>query len=472
MIMKKFVLKICLLLFIITITWANYMPAVAISSVKSQCIIDESIINTGTDQDKGPKYGQDSAKCVMELSLYREFYRQKNIPDAIVHWRWVFNNCPLATQNTYIDGVKIIKFLISKEKDKNIKQKYIDTLMMVYDKRINYFPNNYKTGKNQVGYILGRKGVDLIKLNPGEYEEAFKTFKEAVKLEGNNSKAAVLVYYFRSAIKMVENDKADKSLIVETYDQISDIIDFNIDNNSRKKQEYIKIQENTEQTFEPFANCEDLISIYSKKFSDDPENIDLLKKITRVLDKKDCNDNELFFDAAEMLYKLEPTPESALMMGKMSIKKGLDEKAVKYLSEAVKLLEGDEQADSYLLLASILYKQEDYPYARTCALKAAKIRPGDGRPYMLIGDMYAASAKSCGSNDLTSRVAYWAAVDKYIKAKSVDESVKEEALRKIGTYSRQFPNSESIFFYNLSEGDSYKVECWINENTTVRAAKQ
>jgi len=467
--MKKLLVKIGLFLFIIiSIVSINALPSFAKSNETVILIFGET---PEIQKGNGPKYGQDSAKCVMELSLYREFFRQKNIADAIKHWRWVFNNCPLATQNTYIDGVKIVKYLISK--DKANKLKYVDTLMMVYDQRIKYFPDNYKTKKNQVGYILGRKGVDLIKLNPGKYEEAYEIFKESVDLEGNNSKSAVLVYYFRSTIKLVEKGKAGKSLVVETYDQISDIVDFNIANNLKYSKEFIKVQENIEQTFEPYASCEDLISIYSQKFSETPENIDLLRKVTKILDKNDCLDNQLFFDVTEILHQLDPTPKSAFMMGKMAMKKGMYEKAVKYLSEAAELLDGDAQADSYLLLASILYKQKDFPAARSYALKAAKIRPGDGRPFLLIGDIYATSAKSCGSNDLTSRVAYWAAVNKYVKAKSIDKdvSIKEDALKKISMYSKQFPNSETIFFYNLKEGDPYKVECWINENTIVRAAK-
>ncbi len=467
--MKKLLVKIGLLIFIvISIVGINFLPSFAISNEAEVLIVDDT---RETEKINEPKYGQDSAKCVMELSLYREFFRQKNIPDAITHWKWVFNNCPLATQNTYIDGVKIIKYQISK--DKANKLKYVDTLMMIYDQRIKYFPTNYKTKKNQVGYILGRKGVDLIKLNPDKYEEAYKIFKESVDLENNNSKSAVLVYYFRSTINLVEKGKADKSLIVETYVQISDIIDYNIANNIKYSDDFIKVQENIEQTFEPYASCEDLISIYSQKFNEKPEDVELLRKVTKILDKNDCIDNKLFFDATEMLHQLDPTPKSAFMMGKMAMKKNMLDKANKYLSESAKLMDGDAQADSYLLLASILYKQKDFPGARTYAFKAAQIRPGDGRPYLLIGDIYSASAKSCGSNDLTSRVAYWAAVDKYVKAKSIDNdaTIKEDALRKISIYSKQFPGSETIFFYNLKIGDPYKVECWINENTIVRAAK-
>jgi len=30
---------------------------------------------------------------------------------------------------------------------------------------------------------------------------------------------------------------------------------------------------------------------------------------------------------------------------------------------------------------------------------------------------------------------------------------------------------DKVFFHDLKEGDSYQVECWINESTTVRVAK-
>jgi len=90
----------------------------------------------------------------------------------------------------------------------------------------------------------------------------------------------------------------------------------------------------------------------------------------------------------------------------------------------------------------------------------------------MIGDMYAESAKDCGTNELPSRAAYWTAVDKYIKAKQVDPEVAAEADKKIAAYSVYFPTASTIFFYALKEGDTYKVECWINEETKIRAAKQ
>jgi tetratricopeptide (TPR) repeat protein len=417
----------------------------------------------------GPKYGNDSASCVMNISLYREFFKQWKagnyqnpaIHDAIRPWRWVLLNCPRGTENTYIDGVKIMEFMINSEKDPAARKLLIDTLMLVYDQRIKYF------GKE--GYVLGRKGADLYQYRPDAYEESFNTLKKSVALEGNASASAILVFYFRTSIDMVTNNKDGKELIVETYDIISDILDYNLANNTKQAEQYENARTNIEAAFIPFASCTDLVDIYRKKYSETPENPELLKKIIKILDKKGCTDDPLYFEATVSLYKLEPSPLSALLIGKMYFKKEEYSKAIGYLREADKLDDKGQQFDGYLLTASAYFSLRQYPNARSAALKAAEVRPGDGRPYILIGDLYTSSASDCGEDKVARKAAFWAAVDKYIKAKNVDPSVENEANAKIATYSRYFPPHEDVFFFDLKEGQSYTVGCWINEVTTVRS---
>ena len=127
--------------------------------------------------------------------------------------------------------------------------------------------------------------------------------------------------------------------------------------------------------------------------------------------------------------------------------------------------------DAYIFLAQAYRSLDNFPRARQMALKAAEHNTEWGEPYMFIGDLYALSAKSCGNDDLTRKVAYWAAVDKYAKAKRVDPELTSLANKRIGTYSAYFPALELLFFHNLNEGEKYTVECWINEVTTIRAAK-
>ena len=59
-------------------------------------------------------FGADPDKCKENLSLYREYYKQKNYQDALIGWRWVFANCASSTKNIVINGPKIIEHQIEK----------------------------------------------------------------------------------------------------------------------------------------------------------------------------------------------------------------------------------------------------------------------------------------------------------------------------------------------------------------------
>ena len=63
--------------------------------------------------------------------------------------------------------------------------------------------------------------------------------------------------------------------------------------------------------------------------------------------------------------------------------------------------------------ASIQFRKlSQYSTARSTAYEAAKLKPGWGRPYMLIGDMYGKAARSCG-DAWNQRLVILAAIDKY-----------------------------------------------------------
>lgn len=426
----------------------------------NKCTLKTSVL-AGDDE---PKYGKDSVTCVRNLSIYREFFRQKNYNDALEPWRWVFFNCPLSSQNMYLDGVVIFKELFNADKNPEKKEKYVDTLMMIYDQRIKAF--------GREGFVLGRKGIDLLSMSPKRLEDTYNFLAKSIEMEKNATKADVLTAYFQSAIKLSANEKYGKSIIIDAYIIASDIIDYNLKNNQKDSAFFNPTKANLELLFSPLATCPDLIGIYTKKYEQTPDNKELLIKISTMLSKFNCTEDELYFKATESLHKIEPTANSAYLMGKMLLARKQYTKAAEYLQEAVKLFkedDNDKKADALLQLAENYYRNlNQLVRARTYALQALEVRPNDGRPLILIGNMYASSAATCGENELEKKVAYWAAVDKFIRAKNVDPSVESVATQLIQTWSQYFPNDETIFFYNLQKGQSYTVGCWINETTTVR----
>jgi len=441
-------------------------------------------VQAQSGQDNMPKYGKDSVTCVQNLSLYYESYKQWKhskykspaVDHAFKYWKLVFRDCPKASENTYIAGAKMLDYYIKKEKDPERKQNLIDSLMMVYDARIKYFPLSHKYHKPQEGKILGRKGVDLYQYRPDLYKEDYAILKRSIDLEKANTAGPVYVYYFRAVTKMASKGDLDTTAVVDAYDEITDYLEQNIkkfkaSGNTKKLQEYTNIMGNIEITFEPFAECTELVRIYGQKFDKTPDDVELLRKIIKLLDKKKCVDDPLYFNATVKLYDLEPTPESAYLIGKMYMKQKRYKPAIPYMEAATKMEDSDKVDDAYIFLAETYRALDNFPKARQMALDAAKINPGWGQPYIFIGDLYAMSAKDCGDNDLTKKVAYWAAVDKYEKAKRIDPDLTDLANQRIKTYSVYFPTKEVLFFYALNEGDKYTVGCWINEVTKVRASK-
>lgn len=446
------------------------MSMFMISTVNAQDTDEE-----GDEQQLCAKrYGdtpEDSVTCVTNLSLYREFYKQwkksgyKNtmIKDAIKPWRWVFLNCPCGSQNIYIDGSNILEHLIESAESDEEKNAYVDTLMMLYDQRIQYF--------DKEGYVLGLKGLDLYKYRTSDYEQAYEIFDRSVELQGNKTLGPILVYYFRTVTKMASTGKIDSAVVVETYEEVSNIIDYNLENTSsdKKKASWENIKGNIDQTFEPYASCENLIAIYDKKYQESPEDIELLKKITTTLDKNKCTDSELYFNASVGLYDQEPSPQAAYLIGKMYINEKDYNKAIQYLQEATEMEDKETLAKIYYYMSFSYQMLGNKSQARSMAYKALEAQPNRGDVYILIGDLYASSANDCANNDLMKKAVYWAAVDKYYKAKSVDPEVTDIANERIGQYSQYFPSKETIFFHDYNEGDSFTVECWINETTKVRS---
>ena len=405
------------------------------------------------------KWGSDSVTCITNLSLYREYYKQKNYKDALSPWRWTYLNCPQSSGNIYKNGPIIIKAQM--KADKENKAAYVDTLMQIYDRRIEFF------GKE--GFVLGLKGSDLLRYEKNRYDEAYQILKKSYEIEQNRSSAGAISSYFKSATIMEKNGKLQKEDILELYAELSSVIDYNLENNPKKTKFYTQTSSNVESLFTPYADCDALISIFSLKFSKSPDDTNLLKRILKVMDTKDCTDNQLFFEVSSKLYELEPSALSASKMGKMSISRKDFSQAIQYCKQSIEFENNDEaKAIYYLGLADAYRNAGSFSNAREAAFKALELKNNWGEAYMNLGNIYVAGAKSCG-NDFEQKTVYWIAVDMFNLAKR-DSDVEERARKSINTYSRYFPSTEVCFFNNVEKNSEYQIECWINRKTVARTS--
>ena len=456
------------------------------------------------------KYGADSVACVTNLSIYGEAYKQweaaKFAPESISMemvkaWREVLLNCPRSSQLIYTRGEKILDYFIrTNPKDKDA---YIDTICMMMDNRAKYFPTDPKTGASQVANVMGRKGFLIYTYNKNRYEEAYNVLKDAVALDASQMQAAYIDAYFRATIDMVNNDKAEKMTVINVYQELSEVVDNSIGALAETEAELVAAREeaeaggdadavasfdkqlekneksinnnkgtksNLDNLFQPFASCDDLIKVFSAKMKETPDDVTLLKRITTILDKKDCTDSKLFLDAAVRLNELEPSPEASYNLGIKFFKDRKYSEAATFFDQATKTENNDRKYRAYRNLAFCYQNMGSLGRARDIARRAAQVDPTAGEPYLIIAQLYAASASQF-TDEVERGAVYCAAVDKCFKAKSIDPSVADRANRLIGSYTAGFPKAETIFFNDFSEGQTIHVGGWIGETTTLRSRK-
>jgi tetratricopeptide (TPR) repeat protein len=415
---------------------------------------------------ENPKYGPDSlsrVECAKNLSNMSSFVKVDMFDYAYDSWRYCFKYCPGSSKNIYIMGAKILKHKIEKAEDEAVADKFIDTLMILYDQRIQYY--------GQEGYVLGWKGVDLLKYRQSDLKEAYNYLKKSVDIMKARSEEAVSITFMQATNVLYKNDLISKDEVINNYVKISGYLDEK--SKSSKSSDKTEIaMDNIEKIFTACgaADCEALVNIFETKFNANRTNAEQLQNISLILEKSNCTDSELYLNVLVELFNIEPSADLAKNIGPLYHNTGEYDESVSYFMKAIELETDDEtKAKLYVILAQInLDNLKNYNLARNYAYEAIELNDNFGEPYILIGDAYIKSSEENCESDFEKRTIYWAAVDKYQRAITADPSISEKAKKLINRYSDHFPLKEETFFHGYVDGQEYTIGGWINEKTVVR----
>ena len=429
--------------------------------------------------DNGTQFGsgEDSVRCITNISLFVPYAKAGNFKDAYDFWKIVYDECPAATKDIYLYGVRIMGWKVAQEKDPAKKKALIDDLMAVYDKRVKYFGNDRRYGKD---WIVARKVQDYFAQtgDNADYKQAYSWLKEIVDEKGENTEALGLSLYAFASMKKMVNDPNFKEQYIQDYLKASGGLETQLKaaqaaNNQKEADAVTAYKSGVDNAFanSGAADCETLQGLYAAKIEENKDNLEYLKQVVSLLRRMRCQEIDAYFAASGYAYKLEPSADAALGLGKQAVKAKDYDTAIKYFEEAANLeTENSAKADDYYMIALLLFEQNSYSKARQYCQKSAEMNPASGAPYLLIGKMYAATVKSAYPNDgVLARAAYNAAIDKFEKAKQVDPSVAEEANALISSYRAHLPSTEEIFMHpDLEKGKPFTVGGWIGERTTIR----
>ncbi|MBQ4395251.1 MAG: hypothetical protein II825_08160 [Paludibacteraceae bacterium] len=423
-------------------------------------------------------------ECVMNISLFHESVKNKMYADAYEPWWSVYTTCPNANKSIYSDGAKIVEALYQATTDPAEKERLAKLAIEMQDKRIRFFGNDPKYPK---AYILGEKGLAYVDFyGDAKLAEARECLQQSVAGMGNKSKVMVLVKLVDVSYALYKQDPNGKAeQFIADYELASNALGEQAADASNKNAEIAgKQKDYVDNIFaiSGAADCSKLDEIYGAVVKENLSNLDMLQKIAKLYKRVRCTESEVYFAACEAAHKLQPTQESAAGCASMAAKKGDYEAAINYYDQAIKLAmvedELEDVADYQYNAAFYCYNNlkkyaeaRKYAQASIATLSGLGLNKGQGRCYIIIGMCYAATRLygNDAKGAILNKTVYWAAVDKFVKAKQVDPSVEAQASEFISTYSRYFPTKEERFdLPNEFNGSTYFVGGWIGESTNIR----
>ena len=421
-------------------------------------------------------HGEDSLRCLQNISIYSEYVKTDNFTDAYKPWMAVFTEAPLAQVSTYTNGAKILRALIASSKDGAQQKKYLDELMAVHDQRIKYLDglNQLVRTPTTKGSILGMKAHDYIMFSGANIDvnKAYQMIKEAVDLEKATSDYFMFQDLMDISSRKLKSDDTHKEQFIQDYLTASGYADEAL--KAATKESDKKLLKTAKDNVDAYfinsgaASCENLQAIYGPKVNQNKTNLDYLKQVINVMQMLKCTEEEAYFVASEAAHAMEPTAATAAGCAYMYYKKGDLDKSVQYFDQAIELeQEAEKKADYAYSAAVVLFSKKQLSKAKQYANKAISYNGNYGKAYILIAQMYA-SSPNWSDEAALNKCTYFAAIDKLQRAKSVDPSVAEEAQKLINTYAGHTPKDEDLFFLGLKKGNSVTIGGWIGETTTIR----
>ncbi|MFT5998954.1 MAG: hypothetical protein ACI81P_001410 [Neolewinella sp.] len=419
---------------------------------------------------------------------YRNFVKGKTdlstmsveeFDNAFSNWEIAYTIAPAADGQRpfhYRDGRLFYRALAAKATNAAKKKEYQDKLLAFYDEELKCYPD-------AEAYLLGRKGYDMFYLQ-GYSMEAIEVLEMAMDKGGDDTEYIVLAPLGRLIAYYFETEKIDNGRVRALYDKASMFADANIEKGGIYKKSYEDAKANLDFEVLKFADqifdCAYFKGELMPKFEDNKEDYEIVKYILSKLKEQGCEDVDADVQTVQVTYdamyanlkdeqeverrRLNPLYDASILMDE-----GDYAGAIKRYEDAIEGAETDEKkAKAYYLIASVQSgKLKQYSSARTNANKAAKLNPSWGKPYIMIGDIYARLGSSCG-DAYQQRLAVLAAMDKYSYAKRIDGEVSGDANRRIANYRGSMPIKSEAFQRGHNEGDKIKVGCGIGETVTLR----
>lgn len=409
-----------------------------------------------------PKYAkwgetlEERKENILNSSYLKEEINNRNFDSAAGYLHKLIEKCPAASENIYVNGTKLYKQRINRAQSLAEKNAYVDSLLWLYDVRLENFGTHRTRGKD---YILERKAREYLTYKESDREGIRNAFETAIAAQVEATGKAdpeVLAIYFKNLCDDYSNDVVDAMTVVSAYDENAKYFE-----GITPEQEEFKDQFEKCFAMSGAASCENIEKIFAKKIADAPEDEAVIAQAMELMSRAKC-ESDFFLSVGEKYYTMKPTSNTAMLLAEAFQNRKDYNKANQYLREALAKETDDAEREKLLVRIGILeVTTNDYRNAVEAFREAQKINPEDGLIYYFLPQCYVFGAKNC--NGFAKDATFWVAYDMLQKAIPLLEGehpdLAANAKSLAATYRSAFPTTEECFFNELSEGSTYTVNC-------------
>lgn len=415
------------------------------------------------------KYGdtpEERKANVLLYNFYKDAYVNRNWAEATRMYPEVVAKCPKASVNIYIYGATAFKGRIAAEKDAAKKAELVDSLLHVYDQRMEHFGEHAKFGITTT-YPL--KAREYLTYKYDDRAGVRDIMGKAIEACGDQAEPDFVVLAFS---ELVEDYKTwmevEADVILDTYERYEPLVAA--DEKAKSDLEALFGQSGA-------AQCENLEKLFRSKLEAAPEDLALLERAFALMSRPsaNCGENAFYVEIAEKQHAVKPTAATADFLANVFQNRGENEKALKYINDVLgNTTDPVELSKLYSRIAGLEIAQNNYSEAAKAAKTAREHNPENGLAYFFLAQAYAATTGGCQGID--KNAVYWAAYDmmsqarKLMEADAEMQSIVEVADKMMGAYRGGFPTAEDGFFNDLKAGQGYTVKCGLaaGTSTTVR----
>ena len=440
--------------------------------------------NTFVLAQPGWNWPEDKATAEEKNVLYTDYLKQGNCQMSIEPNRWLMQNVPGLHVSIYQNAIKILRCLIDVEEDPNKKNELIQEALSVFDKRIENF--------GREAYVKNRKvtfAYTFYRSDKTQYENLYNMFMEALELNGNKLGNSNIVAFMDICRKHKLTSKSiSDDEVLNIYDELSNVVSYKLTNDPKNIDRLRRYQDNLDKllTATITVDCNFVENTLGPKLS---EIIDSPSDEIVETDYENLNPVEgtLYSDEAlnlaKKIFQLSITgkctsSEVALSAAKIMFTNEKDFAIAKFIAGRELSSKNYESALEYY--DGALSSTEDLKQKSEIYLNKAQL-------YALIGNKIKSrdNARMAISSDKDNSGAYKLIGNLYMasyedckggKSRVNDRLVFIAAYNmyrraglgdKANQAKAQFPSMEEIFNENLEVGESLNTGCWINENVTL-----